>query len=249
MVSNLTYLQLSLRCTTFFLFRFRSNHPFGGVPLRCKTPTQLQSRQMAQQVPNHSGDAGTQLHPLTSFSLHPSLALSLSNWVISPALYPPLYFLLSPPSSFQVFFFFLTPPLSPSAMDSPQPGQSQYHQHDLLYRAKRKRKKQLTRRQKKDVTLFLSPYLESILDRSAPHWFPVLASVLSVPCVTYHAVLKLPNSAQPRTKAVHVVIKFDIFHRPQPTVWYSKDSKTHGRPLANITSLLSFYGFHELITQ
>lgn len=122
MVSNLTYLQLSLRCTTFFLFRFRSNHPFGGVPLRCKTPTQLQSRQMAQQVPNHSGDAGTQLHPLTSFSLHPSLALSLSNWVISPALYPPLYFLLSPPSSFQVFFFFLTPPLSPSAMDSPQPG-------------------------------------------------------------------------------------------------------------------------------
>lgn len=121
MVSNLTYLQLSLRYTTFFFFRFRSNHPFGGVPLRCKTPTQLQSRQMAQQVPNHSGDAGTQLHPLTSFSLHLSLALSLSNWVISPALYPPLYFLLSPPSSFHVFFF-LTPPLSPSAMDSPQPG-------------------------------------------------------------------------------------------------------------------------------
>lgn len=113
MVSNLTYLQLSLRCTTFFLFRFHSNHPFGGVPLRCKTPTQLQSRQMAQQVPNHSGDAGTQLHPLTSFSLHPSLALSLSNWVISPALYPPLYFLLSPPSSFQVFFFFFNSSLVP----------------------------------------------------------------------------------------------------------------------------------------
>lgn len=149
MVSNLTYLQLSLRYTTFFFFRFRSNHPFGGVPLRCKTPTQLQSRQMAQQVPNHSGDAGTQLHPLTSFSLHLSLALSLSNWVISPALYPPLYFLLSPPSSFHVFFFWLLPcPLQQwilPNLDSP---------NTINTTPTRKRKKQLTRRQKKKMLPF-----------------------------------------------------------------------------------------------
>lgn len=91
--ADLTYSQLSLprsiQCTTYFLFC--SNHLFGDVLLRCKTPTQLQGRQMAQQVPNHSGDAGTRLPPITS--------LSLSNWVSSCALYHPSPSMLSSPSS------------------------------------------------------------------------------------------------------------------------------------------------------
>lgn len=92
----------------FFLLLFLLSHLFRGVPLRCKTPTQLQGRQMAQQVPNHSCDAGTLLPPITS------LSLSFANWVSSLAPQLPLSALRASSSCFHV----LLPLLKPALMDS-----------------------------------------------------------------------------------------------------------------------------------
>lgn len=95
-------------CFFFLLLFFWLSHLFRGVPLRCKTPTQLQGRQMAQQVPNHSCDAGTLLPPITS------LSLSFANWVSSLAPQLPLSALRASSSCFHV----LLPLLKPVLMDS-----------------------------------------------------------------------------------------------------------------------------------
>lgn len=91
-------------------FFFWLSHLFRGVPLRCKTPTQLQGRQMDQQVPNHSCDAGTLLPPITS------LSLSFANWVSSLTPQLPLSSLPSSSSCVHVLLLLLKPALMDSCL-------------------------------------------------------------------------------------------------------------------------------------
>lgn len=188
----------AINCCLSPFFLFRSSHLFGGVPLRCKTPTQLQGRQMAQQVPSHSGDAGTRLPSITSLPLPPSSSCC-SNWVSSLALYLPLSFLLSFPSTFHVIFFF------------PPPYRL------LLWRIlvstnMNGLKTEIVGANKRRRTIFLSSDLDGVLvsrGRLVPPLVPVFWPAPSVRRVLhltlFEEVMKLPKSAQPRINTVHFV--------------------------------------------
>lgn len=67
-------------------------HLFGGVLLRCKTPTQLQFCQMAQQVPHHSSRPS----PLSLCLFSHVLPLTGSAPVLSTTPLTPCYLLHHP---------------------------------------------------------------------------------------------------------------------------------------------------------